>query len=499
VSPRRVLVAGYGMAAARLAEEIRRRDPDGRRVALTIAGAEPVPAYNRVLLSAVMAGTMSQASAALHDDGWAREHRVEVRCGVAVTAVRTGRHQVVLADGSAAGYDDLVLATGSRPVLPPVSGLRKPGGSYAPGITAFRTLGDCRRIRAAAVPGNRAAVLGGGLLGVETACGLAALGVHVTVLHAAPHLMERQLDPGAAKILAGRLHRMGIDIRLGAHPVRWRPGPGTSPGSSRLYLADSTAVPCDAVIVTAGVRPESGLAAAAGLHTRSGVLVDDRLTTSDPAVHAIGDCAEHPAAVAGFVQPAWEQAAVLADLLTGADPDARYHGTPDITRLRAEGIELASVGSPHAGQDEEAGALRLEDPVHGRYGKLALRGGRVAGAIMLGLPDAAATVVQLADRDAPAPSDRVALLLGRALPPPGRARQGAAAVPEGAVMCRCNTVTKAALVTAWRQGARSVPDFAAATRAATGCGGCEDEINGVISWLAREEVPDAEVPGEVFG
>lgn len=526
--PRRVLVAGYGMAAARLAEEIRGRDPDGRRVALAIAGAEPEPAYNRVLLPAVLAGTMSPADAALHDGSWAREHRVEVRCGVAVTAIDPARHRAVLADGSVAGYDDLVLATGSRPVLPPVAGLCRPDGRCAPGVTVFRTLGDCRRILAAAVPGRRAAVIGGGLLGLEAARGLAARGVRVTVLHAAPHLMERQLDEGAGKILAKRLGEMGIDLRLSVRPVTYTGGPGAPrggnprPGGPRgaepvdgaargiLRLADGTPVPCDTVIVAAGVRPDTALAAAAGLRTGSGVLVDDRLTTSDPAIRAIGDCAEHSRAVAGFVQPAWEQAAVLADLLTGAGPDARYCGTPNVTRLRAEGIELASAGDPDTGHDEGTETLRLEDPVHGRYGKLALRGGRVAGAIMLGLPDAAATVIQLVDRAAPVPSDRLALLLGRARGDAGgaawtaaggasggRISQVVAALPDGAVMCRCNTVTKAALVSAWRRGARSVPDLATATRATTGCGTCADEVNGIACWLAREEVPDAEVHREV--
>src|SRR5581483_4012491 len=147
--------------------------------------------------------------------------------------------------------------------------------------------------------------------------------------------------------------------------------------------------------------------------------------------------------------------------LTEAGPDACYRGTPNVTRLRAEGIELASVGDPYADQDDGTETLRLEDPVHGRYGKLMLRGDRVAGAIMLGLPDAAATVIQLFDRAAPVPANPLASLLGRALPPPGHAGEAAAGLPDDAVLCRCNTVTKAALIAAWRQDARSVQDLAA--------------------------------------
>jgi assimilatory nitrate reductase electron transfer subunit len=280
------------------------------------------------------------------------------------------------------------------------------------------------------------------------------------------------------------------------------------------------------VIVAAGAWPETALATATGLRIGSGIVVDDRLTTSDPAIRAIGDCAEHDGVAAGLVQPAWEQATVLAGLLTGAEPGARYRGTPTVTRLRADGIELTSIGDPYIDRDphaspgpqtvrgaqagpdprsgpdaqadpEQAETVRLEDPVLGRYGKLTVRAGRVADAIMLGLPDAAAQVIHLADRGGPVPSDLLSLLLGRARPPAGRfsPADAAASLPEDAVVCRCNTVTKAALVAAWRRGARSVPDLAAATRAATGCGSCQDDVGGFVSWLADEHDDGAGGPG----
>lgn len=494
MSPRQVLVAGYGMAAARLADEIRARDPDGTRVTLTIAGAEPVPAYNRLLLTAVLAGRLTAPDTTLHEPGWAREHQAQIHTGVAVTAVDRGRRRAVLADGTEAGYDDLVLATGSHPVLPPVAGLAGPGGGPAAGVTTFRNVSDCERILAAASAGAGMAVVGGGLLGLEAARGLAARDVKVTVVHVAGHLMERQLDGGAGRALAHRLTAMGIDLRLGVAAERWIPGtPGT------LQLADGTALEADAVVVTAGVRPQTSLAARAGLRTGTGILVDNRLTTSDPAIRAIGDCAEHPGTTTGIVQPAWEQAAVLADLLTGAGPDSRYHGTPAVTRLKADGIELASMGDPYAEHDELTETLRVEDPGRGLYGKLALRGDRVAGAVMLGLPDAAAAVTQLYDRGAPAPSDRLALLLGRALPAAdaGQAGPGAdvTALPGHAVVCRCSNVTKSGLAAAWRQGARSVPDLAAATRATSGCGGCSDQVEGIAGWLEDMDQQDQSASG----
>jgi assimilatory nitrate reductase electron transfer subunit len=330
-------------------------------------------------------------------------------------------------------------------------------------------------------PGSEVAVLGGGLLGIEAARGLAGRGMRVTVLHPVGHLMERQLDPGAGAVLAGSLAGLGVDVRLGVSADSWHPGHG-------VLLDDGTTVPAQAVVVSAGVRPETGLAEAAGLKVDRGVLVDDRLCTSDPRVYAIGDCARHAAGGAGLVQPGWEQAAVLADVLSCADPWARYRGTPSITRLKARGVDLAALGDVHA-QDGEV--LSFADSARGRYAKLVLADDRVRGAILLGLPDAAATIVQLYDRGAPAPADRLALLFGRALPDEVVRAESPAQMPDKSIVCRCNTVTKKALTVAWRSGAQDVPALGRATRAGTGCGSCGDVVQGICEWLAATETADA--------
>jgi assimilatory nitrate reductase electron transfer subunit len=479
-------VIGYGMAAARLAEGIRRHDPEGQRVALTVLAAEPHAAYNRVLLSSVVGGRLAAEDVRLHVDGWEEAHAVRLTHGAAV-AIDRERRAVRCADGTAIGYGTLVLATGSRPDVPALAGVRRPDGGLAPGVTCFRTLDDCRAIVAAATAGRPVIVLGGGLLGVEAARGLAARGTAVTLVHRPGHLMERQLDRGAARPLARWLRGLGIRVLLGAHAARWAPGQG-------LHLADGTVVPGATLVVTAGVRAETGLAAAAGLRTDRGVLVDDWLRTSDPRIHAIGDCAQHPGVRAGLVQSAWDQADVLAGLLTGHGPAGRYRGTSAVTRLKAHGIDLTSVGDPltdeeGAGdplvpeeEDDLMETLRFDDPARGRYARLTLRRDRIAGAVMLGLPDAAAAVVQLVDSGTPAPSDRLALLLGRALPGPA-AGGAAAGLPAGAIVCRCNSVTKGALTAAWKRGARTMPSLAEATRATTGCGGCADAVTGLAAWL----------------
>jgi assimilatory nitrate reductase electron transfer subunit len=469
----RVVIVGNGMAGSRLAGELRRRDPHGERVSVTVLGEERRPAYNRVLLSAIVGGSMTPELIGLPEAS-----PVELRLGTEVTAIDRAGRTVTTADESTVDYDVLVLATGSRPLLPPVDGLLDEDREPAPGVVAFRTLDDCERILERARIGAPVAVIGGGLLGLEAARGLAHRGCRVTVVHAVGHLMERQLDPAAGRVLARTLESMGIAFRLGVQAARHVPGDG-------LKLDDGSLVPAELVVVSAGVRPRTALAEAAGLAVDGGIVVDDSLRTNDFRVHAIGDCARHPGTVSGLVQPAWEQAAVLADLITGANPEARYRGTPVLTRLKARDVDLASLGEVHAEVDSpDAEVLCLRDPARGRYVKLVLRNGLVAGAIVLGLPDAAATITQFYDRGMPAPSDRLALLLGRALP------AGVATpvdLPASAVVCRCNTVTKGQLVKAWRDGARGVAELAESTRATTGCGSCLDTVRGITEWLSAAQ------------
>ncbi|SDZ38648.1 assimilatory nitrate reductase electron transfer subunit [Amycolatopsis xylanica] len=475
MSPRKVVILGYGMAGARLADEIRRRDPEGTRVTLTVLGEEPHHAYNRVLLSAVVAGTMRPETVRLHDEGWAGKTGVDLRVGTRVTSIdRTARH-VVLADDSTVDYDVLVLATGSRPWLPPVEGLE-----LGKDVVAFRTLDDCDRILEAAKFGAPVAVLGGGLLGLEAARGLAGRGNFVTVVHPLPTIMERQLDTGASQVLVRSLEKLGIDFRLGAGAARYLPGDG-------LKLDDGSHVPADLVVVSAGVRADTTLAVEAGLQVDRGVLVDDALRTSDGRIHAIGDCAQHPGTISGLVQPAWEQAETLADLLTGTDMRARYRGTSVVTRLKARDIDLASLGDVGAEvSDQTSEVLCFADPSGGRYAKLVVRKDKVAGAIMLGIPDAAASITQLYDRGTPVPADRLSVLLGRALPGVSTPASSPADLPAAAVVCRCNTVTKGRLVEAWKSGACSVAELATATRATTGCGGCGDAVRGIAEWLGAQ-------------
>ncbi|WP_116101368.1 FAD-dependent oxidoreductase [Amycolatopsis thermalba] len=475
---RKVVVLGYGMAGARLADEIRARDPEGARVTLTVIGEEPHAAYNRVLLSAVVAGTMRPEMVRLHDPDWAARHAIDLRTDVRAEHIDRAARRIRLSDSSTVDYDALVLATGSRPWLPPIEGLTADDGTPAPGVVTFRTLDDCDRILDAAQAGAPVAVLGGGLLGLEAARGLAGRGNLVTVVHPVGHVMERQLDAGAGGVLARALGELGIDFRLGAGAARYVPGDG-------LKLDDGSKVHADLVVVSTGVRAETTLAAEAGLAVDRGIVVDDALRTSDGRIHAIGDCAQHPGTVSGLVEPAWQQAKVLADLLTGADVSARYRGTQVITKLKARGIDLTALGDVHTdASDPDAEVVCLTDPARGRYAKLVVRGERVAGAILLGAPDAAANITHLFDRGVPVPEDRLAVLLGRASSGGATVASSPADIPAAAVVCRCNSVTKGRLVEAFRAGATDVTELASVTRATTGCGSCRDAVCGIADWLA---------------
>ena len=475
--PRKVVLIGHGMVGHRFCEEIRRRDPDGSRVALTVLAAESRPAYNRILLPNVLAGVMHSGELSLGETAG-----VTVRVGTAAVALDLDGGTVLTSSGEVVAYDDLVLATGAVPRIPRIPGIDR-------SVLALRTVGDARRLSAIAADARRkhgrVVVLGGGVLGLEAARALAARGTAVTVVHPAAHPMERQVDPGGGRILAAAMRRTGVDVELGAAASWWEPRKG-------LWLADGRLVQATGMLLSTGAAPDAGLARDAGLRlTESGaVAVDDTLTTSDPRVHAIGDCVGHPGAAGGLVQPGWEQAAALASRLTGSDPRARYRGSTVVTRLKAAGIELTCLGEGLS-EDPDYEILRFEDPARERYAKLVISEDRIVGAIMIGLPDAAAGVTQLYDRGFPAPADRLALLLGRALPPEAGA-SGPGALPDHAIVCRCNMVTKTALRDAWYRGATSAKELSAATRAATGCGTCGGDVAAFAAWLAETDPSPAD-------
>ncbi|MET8048852.1 MULTISPECIES: FAD-dependent oxidoreductase [unclassified Streptosporangium] len=462
----RIVVVGNGMAGARLVSEIRARD---RHVGLTVFGAEESQPYNRVLLSNVVAGTMPPDQVRLLDPAWYADHSVTALSGVEVTAVDRENRAVLTATGRREPYDVLVLATGSAAVVPPVPGA-------AGRAVTFRTMDDCRRILRAAGAARHAVVIGGGLLGVEAARGLAGRGLPVTLLHLAGHLMDRQLDAEAGLVLGQTLGGLGVRTRTGVVVEEIL--------DDGVRLAGDETVEADLVVLACGVRPVTGLAREAGLEVARGIVVDDEMRTDDPSIFAIGECAEHRGRVYGLVAPAWEQAAVVADIVTGADKAARYRGSRLVTRLKARSVELAAMGETHLTEDD-AEVVRFSHRAAGTYRKLVIRDGRLVGVILLGETSAVGNLTQLFDRGGPLPGDRAGLLF------PGLQGNAVAEspvrMPDAAKVCQCNDVTKGQIRACWESGARDVTAVAAATRATTGCGGCRDAVEGIVGWLCEQE------------
>ncbi|MGW6304049.1 NAD(P)/FAD-dependent oxidoreductase [Streptomyces niveus] len=412
---REIVVIGGGTAGVRLAQRLAATAPAGT-VNLTLLGEEPHAPYNRVLLAEVLAGRYGPEVIALPPvPGGERRGVRAVRIDRADRLVRCG-------DGGVVPYDRLILATGSNPVLPPLRGLRRPDHDGLPeGVHAFRTMDDCLALSAAVRPGTRAVVIGGGLLGVSAARALAERGAQVVLAQQGEHLMERQLDGAGSRLLRAQLEEWGVEVHTECR-VRGLVRTADDTRVAAVELADGFRLDAELTVLACGVRPRTGLARAAGLDVRRGVVVDDELRTSDPRIHAIGDCAEHDERLYGLAGAALEQADVLARLLT-VDPSARYTGTRSLTRLTlgalspeaasgvplegpAEGpaevpLDLAAFGetTPLPGDD----TVQLTDATRGTYRKIVVRGDRLVGGVLLGDLATVGTLARTWEDDVPLP------------------------------------------------------------------------------------------------
>jgi assimilatory nitrate reductase electron transfer subunit len=473
----RVVVVGHGMAGFRVVEDLLARDPH-RRLDLTVIGEEPGGAYNRVLLSSVLAGGHAPHGIAMRGTASLREAGVTMHTGARATRLDRARRTVSTGDLDVP-YDTLVLATGSAAFVPPVHGIAGGTGDLAPGVHVFRTLADCDAILAASKRARRAVVVGGGLLGLEAARGLASRGLAVDVVHAGPHLMDVQLDAAAAAMLESSLASLGIGVHCGTYASSVHTRRDRVRG---LHLADGTDLDADLVVLACGVRPRVDLARTAGLTVNRGIVVDDTLASvDDPSVLALGECAEHRGTVYGLVAPAWEQAAVVAARLSGAEPGARYAGSRVVTRLKAAGIELAALGETHVSSETEGEGtevVQFLDPARCTYKKVVVRDGRVVGAILLGDVATVGTVTSAYDRATPLPADRLHLLFAGH----GGAHPVAPAdLPDAEQVCSCNAVDAGTLRACARDGTRDLAAVAEATRATTGCGSCTSTVRGVLA------------------
>ncbi len=367
---RRLVVVGNGMAGMRVVEELSELAPDTYEI--TVFGAEPHGNYNRILLSPVLAGEKKFEEIMLHGLDWYRDHGVTLHAGDPVVGIDRRRRVVTSQAGVEAPYDRLLLATGSKPFIPPVV------GGELPGVIAFRDLNDVETMLAAAGEFRNAVVIGGGLLGLEAANGLLRQGMAVTVVHLHDTLMERQLDSVAAGLLRASLEQRGLRFYMPAKTA-------TIIGTTRVtgvQLEDGSLLAADLVVVAAGIRPRIDLAQAAGLRCDRGILVDDTLQTFDPSVYAVGECVQHRNSTYGLVAPLWEQASVCARHLAEVGVSPRYGGSQVSTQLKVTGISLFSAGDFRGNARSES--IVFKDLKRGIYKRLVLEDNKVRGAVLYG-------------------------------------------------------------------------------------------------------------------
>jgi nitrite reductase (NADH) large subunit len=399
----RLVIVGNGMAGHRLVEALLARP---ERPAITVIGAETAPAYNRILLSPLLAGEMERDALTLRDADWYAEQGIELVLGERVESIDRAARRLTTDAGRQLDYDRLVLATGSTPARPPVPGLELGG------VHVFRDLHDADALARAATTGRNAVVIGGGLLGLEAAEGLRKRGMQVSLLQREDRLMNRQLDLTAARLLESELRGRGLDIHTDAQLERLV---ADAEGQvCAALLADGTRLAADCVVVAIGIVPQAELGRVAELEVNRGIVVDEWLTTSDPAIHALGECCEHLGNLYGLVEPIWRQVEVLTDKLcrTSAESAESYVEKPTATKLKVSGISLYAFGPTEPEPEHEV--LSYRDPQQGDYRRLLLRDGRLEGAVLYGDTASGPWYFEqaLAGRDL---SDcRAALLLGAA-------------------------------------------------------------------------------------
>ncbi len=475
----KLVVIGAGMASGRAMEHL--IEANDELYDITLFSAEPRGNYNRIMLSPVLSGEKTYEEIVTHDADWYEANGVTCRFGEPVHRIDRMR-KVVVTDQGETPYDKLLIATGSSPFIIPVP------GRDLDGVMAYRDLGDVNRmLDYARKPGGRAVVIGGGLLGLEAAAGLSAQGMKVTVIHLMGHLMERQLDQSAGYLLQRELEKRGIDIRCNANTKAIL----GEEEVEAVELADGTRIDADMVVMAVGIRPNFGLAQAAGLKYNRGLLVNDEMKTDDPEVFAIGECVEHREVCYGLVAPLYDMAKVAARNLLG------FHETfkpvEISTKLKVTGCDLFSAGDFAEGEGREEIVYR--DATRGIYKRLVIEENRIIGIVMYGdTADGSWFLQLLKDREDIA-EIRDTLIFG-----PNFAGGGAldpmaavAALPDDAEICGCNGVSKGRIIAAIQGGATTLDAVKALTKASTSCGTCAGLTEQVVALTLGDDfvLPEA--------
>jgi nitrite reductase (NADH) large subunit len=460
---KRLVVVGNGMAGIAVIEQILKSDHDFE---ITVFGDETHVNYNRILLSSVLAGEKHFDEIVLNDIEWYRKHGIELRLGVRVTEIDRANRIVTGNDGARVAYDTLILAMGSKPLIPSIEGKDKEG------VHVFRTLDDARALIDRSSPGSRAVVIGGGLLGLEAGRGLQARGCDVTVVHRSKTLMSRQLDAAGGAYLRRAMEHLGMRVLL-PRQTEALLGNGHVEG---VRFTDGTEIAADLVVIAAGIRPNAGLAARAGLEVNRGVLVDDYLQTSDESIYAVGECTEHRGTTFGLVAPLYDQARVLGARLTGRDT-APFPGATVSTRLKIMGVDVFSAGA-FEDHDPDAEAVRYEDQGLGIYKKIVIKENKLHGVILIGDTSDESRYKNWLRTGEDLSMQRRHLLF----PPPGEDEGfDVAGMPDSETVCGCMGVTKGAIIGAIHtHGITTMAELKDRTRASSGCGTCAGTCTSIL-------------------
>lgn len=466
----RLVVIGNGMAGIRTLEELLKLAPD--MYDITVFGAEPHPNYNRILLSPVLAGEQTFDDIVLNSLDWYAENGIRLHLGKEVTRIDRVQRRVIAADGTEAEYDRLLLATGSLPIILPVP------GKDLKGVIGYRDIQDTQTMIDTAKVKKHAVVIGGGLLGLEAANGLKQRGMEVTVVHLAGWLLERQLDPVAGQLLERSLTDRGLKFRLNTSTTELL---GNDDGEVRaVKFSDGSEEPADLVVMAAGIRPNTQLAQAAGIHCTRGIVVSDTLQTYDPRVYAVGECASHRGIAYGLVAPLFEQAKICANHLASYGIGI-YSGSVSSTKLKVTGIDLFSAGNFMGGDGSEE--IVLSDPAGGVYKKLVIKDDKLIGACLYGDTGDGGWYFKLLKDGARVDERRDQLMFGeKALGDSGTAGQDrASAMSDSDEVCGCNGVCKGTIVKAINeQGLFTVDDVKKHTKAASSCGSCTGLVEQIL-------------------
>ena len=471
----KLVMVGNGMAGVRTLEELLKISPE--MYDITVFGAEPHPNYNRILLSPVLAGEMTIQDIILNDLQWYADNGITLHLGSTVTGIdRNTRSVTATGKGGetiSAGYDRLLIATGSTPFILPIP------GNDLPGVISYRDIQDTDEMIDAAAKYRHAVVIGAGLLGLEAANGLALRGMDVTVVHLSDWIMERQLDRSAGKMLQAALEKKGMKFKLNAHTAELVKG--ESGRVCAVRFKDGSTLPADLVCMAAGIRPNVALAEQAGIHCNRGIVVNDTLQTYDPRIYAVGECANHRGTAYGLVAPLFEQAKVCANHLAMYGI-GRYQGSVTSTKLKVTGIDVFSAGD-FSGSDGTEDIV-LHDPGAGIYKRLVLKDDKLVGAVLYGDTKDGAWYFQLLKDGQDIHDIRDNLVFGNShLGDVGhKGNSLAAGMPDNAEVCGCNGVCKGTIVKAIKEhGLFTLEDVRKHTKASSSCGSCTGLVEQILA------------------